>query len=277
LNLRKPIHKAGIFLSLLATPLFSTCAPVTPKHLPPILDEQKIAEFISLGREQDARVLSLISTGRLTIKRPGSETELNVLIAGVRDLEKIKIEITHPWGRPVVHILINGKGFDMVSFAEKKRYSGLLGTSDPSGFFPGRLSLDQIWAFVRAFPAIADYDSVVLSKENQITLFDSNGDVVQVINFCEQSNFPCAIFFPEQDARVVFSRFQNEKGIYYARETELSGSGKTGTLRIAVKQMVFNEAIPEGIFELITPKGFETVPLHGFRDWGRNNVLERRP
>lgn len=262
---KKRIYTAGIFTFLFATSLFPSCAPVTLKQPPLIIDEQTIADFLSMAQEQDARVRSLISTGRLTIKRRGSETELDVLMAGERALDKIKIEITHPWGRPVVHILVNGKRFDIVSFVEKRFYSGLLGTSDLSGFFPGRLDLDQIWPFVRAFPLVPEQNRVVFSKQNQITLLNSNGETLQVVDFCNQSNLPCRISFPERGSTVLFSKFQQNEGIFYARKVEFRGSNVEGALEMDLKQVVFNETIPQEIFQLVTPEGFQNVPLRGLQ------------
>ena len=262
---KRRIYTAGVFIFLFAASLFPSCAPVTPKQPPLVLDEREIADFISMAREQDAQVPSLISAGRLRIRRRGSETELNVLMAGERDLDKIKIEITHPWGRPVVHILVNGKRVDIVSFVEKRFYFGSLGTSDPSGFFPGRLDLDQIWPFVRAFPVVPEHNRVVVSKENQITLLNSNGETVQVVDFCNQSNLPCRISFPEQGSAVLFSKFRQNEGILYARKVEFRGSNVEGALEMDLKQVVFNETIPQEIFQLVTPEGFQAVPLRGLQ------------
>jgi hypothetical protein len=262
---KKRIYTAWIFTLFFATYLFPSCAPVTLKQAPLILDEQKIADFISMAREQDAQVRSLISAGRLTIRKRGSETGLNVLMAGERDRDKIKIELTHSWGRPVVHILVHGKRFDIVSFVDKKFYLGSLGTTDPSGFFPGRLELDQIWAFVRAFPVVPKHSSAVFSRENQITLLNSNGGTVQVVDFCNHSNLPCRISFPEQGSTVLFSKFEQKGGTLYARKVELRGANVEGAIEMDLKQFVFNETIPQEIFQLEAPEGFEAAPLRGLQ------------
>jgi hypothetical protein len=260
---RNRIYTVGLF-TLLVTPfIFPSCAPVTPKQPPRILDDREIADFISMARAQDAHVRTLISAGRLKIRKDNSENDANVLMVGERTLDKIKIEITHPWGRPVVHILVDGKRVDMVSFVDKRFYFGRLGTFDPTGLFPGGFDFDQIWAFARAFPVLRAHHRVVLSKNNQIALLNSTGETVQVVDFCGPSNLPCRVFSPQQGASLFFSRFQQQEEILYARNVEFRASGVDSALGMEFKQVVFNETIPPNVFELVKPEGFQSVPLRG--------------
>ncbi|MBC8458343.1 MAG: hypothetical protein H8D67_10145 [Deltaproteobacteria bacterium] len=259
MNLSKPVHSVVIFISLLAAFLFQCCAPASIQHPFSPFDHQKIADLISMGREQERRVHALFSSGHLTIKRHGSDAELNVLIAGIRDSGKIKIEITHPWGRPVLHILINKKSIQILSFGDKRYYSGHLGTFDPSGFFPGSLDPDQIWTIVRAYPIIREHNRVISLKENQIALLNSNDEKVQVIDFHPKSSLSCLMSFPGQDVKTSLSNFQNDNGIYYARKIGLNDPITGSILTLELKQMVFNKAILEKIFELEKPAGFEIM------------------
>ena len=248
-----------IFISFLASVLFQCCAPASIKQPFRPFDHQQISDLISMGREQERRVRTLFSLGHLTIKRHGSEAGLNTLIAGARDSGKIKIEITHPWGRPVLHILINKNCFQILSFREKRYYSGNLGDIDPTGFFPGRLDPDQIWPLVRAFPIILEHNRVIALTDNQIAVLNTNDEKVQVIDFRPQTNLPCLMFFPGQDVQVSFSEFQNEDGTYYAKKVELNDPKTGSILTLDLKQMVFNKVIPEKIFELEKPAGFENM------------------
>lgn len=215
-----------------------------------------------MAQAQDAQIRSLVSIGRLTVRKGHSETELDVLMAGNRDLEKIKIEITHPWGRPVAHVSVKGRRLNILSFVEKRFYFGWLGTSDPSGLFPGTFDFDQIWTFFRAFPIVPKHERVFASDKNQITLLNSNGKPVQVVDLCDEGELPCRVFFPEQGALLLFSRFQRDEKVLYARKVELSASNIEGELGLNLKQMVFNETIPRSVFELVSPEGFQAVPLH---------------
>lgn len=259
MNIDKPVHSVVILISLLASVLFQCCAPASIQQPFRPFAHLKIADLISMGREQERRVHTIFSTRHLTIKRHGSYTELNVLIAGVRDSEKIKFEITHPWGRPVLHILINKKSFQILSFRDKRYYSGRLGSFDPSGFFPGRLDPDQIWTLVRAYPIIRKHHSVISLKENQIALLSTNNEKVQVIDFHPKTTLPCLMSFSGQDVKVSFSNFQNENGIYYARKVGLNDPRTDSELTFDLKQMVFNKAIPEKVFEQEKPADFEIM------------------
>ena len=262
MNLNKQIPLGVFFLLCFASFFLQCCAPVSIRQPSRPFDHKKINDLISMSREQEMRVHALFSSGRLTIKRRGSEVELDALIAGVRDSGKIKIEITHPWGRPLLHILLNEKRFQILSFSEKKYYSGYLGSFDPSGFFPGILDPDQIWTFVRGYPVIRKHNRAVSLKENQATLLNTNGEFVQVIDFHPQSSPPCSVFFPEQGIKITFSNFQNEDGIYYARKVGLNDPRTGSRLTFDLKQVVFNKAIPEEIFQLEKPVGFETILPH---------------
>lgn len=259
MNLSKPIRLIGIFSSLLALFFFQYCAPVSIQKSSRPFDQLKIADLISVSRDQERRVRSLFSLGRLTIKRYGSETELNLLITGVRNSGKIKIEITHPWGRPVVHILINKMKFQILSFGEKRYYHGRLGDSDKSGFFPVRLDPDQIWALIRGYPLVLKHNRAVSLKEDQIAFLNINGEKSQIIDFYPQSTLPRLMSFPGQEVEVSFSDFENEDGTYYARKIGLNDHKTHSILTFDLKKIVFNQAIPKAIFKMEKPVDFEIM------------------
>ena len=258
LNLKKQIPWGVFFLLLFSSFFLQCCAPVSVQQSSRPFEPEKISDLISMTRDQERQVHALFSLGRLTIKRRGSEAELNTLAAGIRDSGKIKIEITHPWGRPFLYILIHERRFQILSFSEKRYYSGYLGSFVPSGLFPEMLEPDQIWTFVRGYPVIRKHNRAVSLKENQITVLNTNGEFVQVIDFHPQSITPCSVLFPEQDIRLTFSDFKNEDGIYYARKVGLSDPRTGSDLIFERKQVVFNKAIPKEIFQLEKPVGFET-------------------
>jgi hypothetical protein len=261
LNIGKPVHLVVIFILCLAPFFFQCCAPTSIKQPFRPFEHQKIDSLISMGREQERKVHDLFSSGHLTMIRQGSEAELNFLIAGVRDSGKIKIEITHPWGRPVIHILINKKCFQILSFRERRYYCGELGAIDAMGFLPGRLDPDQIWPLIRAYPVIREYHRVIALKDNQVAVLDINNEKVQLIDFYPQTGLPCLMSFPRQDVKVSFSSFQNVNGIYYARKIGLNDPKTDSVVTLDLKQIVFNKGIPEKLFELAKPADFEHMLL----------------
>jgi hypothetical protein len=180
---------------------------------------------------------------------------------GTRDPSRIKIEITHPWGRPLLHILIQETSLHILSFPEKRLYLGHLGTSAPLNLLPGRLDPDQVWSLVRGYPVLGIYEYANSSKLNQITLLNGKTEIIQVIDLYQESNLPHQISFPEQGIKVSFSDFENENGIYYAEKITLDDPEGEATLALDRNHMVFNKSIPEAVFALEIPPEFTVIPL----------------
>jgi hypothetical protein len=67
------------------------------------------------------------------------------------------------------------------------------------------------------------------------------------------------VSFPEQEVEVSFSDFLNEADTYYARKTRLHDRKSQSILIFDLKQIVFNQAIPEAIFELKKPDDFSSM------------------
>jgi len=59
---------------------------------------------------------------------------------------------------------------------------------------------------------------------------------------------------------MVFSDFQDEGGILYARQVKLDIPEQKISLGIEIDQMRFNTRLPKAVFELAPPRDFITVP-----------------
>ncbi|MCP4668686.1 MAG: hypothetical protein GY849_20270, partial [Deltaproteobacteria bacterium] len=86
-------------LFLLAPVLLQCRAPLSVQPPAPPLSPQEIEHRVSEFMDQQDRVTAFFSSGRLKVKTKDSESEANTLIMGTRDPFRIKIEITHRWGR----------------------------------------------------------------------------------------------------------------------------------------------------------------------------------
>lgn len=258
MNILKPNK---ILISLLVLFLFQSCAPVPVKPPPSPFGHQEIDRIISGLKDQEKRVYTFFSSGRLTIEAKGSESGSNILIVGSKNPFKLKIELTHAWGRLLLHILIHDSELQILSFTEKKYYHGHLGTPGSLRFFPARLDPDQVWALLRAYPALKQHRHAVSLKGNQITLLNGKTESVQVLDFYPESTRPRLVSFPGQGTKVSFSDFESNSGIKYARKIRLDDPETETILELKLKQMVFNKTLPESIFELEKPKGFEMIPL----------------
>lgn len=246
--------------------LLQGCAtyPVRPPspHFSPV----EITSIVSELRKQEMRVHTFFSTGQLTVKSEGSGSEYNILVVGTREAQKIKIEITHSWGRPILHVLINEKGVHVLSFPEKRLYKGQPGTFVLPEFFTGKLDFAQLWGLVRGYPVLRKNIKSASSSGHQIAFKNEKGEEVQVMHFYDEKKLPRLISFPGEATEMLFSKFEkNIKGIYYARNIVLENSDNKSILALNFKQMVFNKPIPEAIYKLEKPSDFKLVPLKSSR------------
>jgi hypothetical protein len=241
---------------------FPGCAGIPVQPPPPPFSHQKIAQILYEIREQENKADTFFSTGKLMIKGEAPESESDILIVGSHSPFRVKIEVTHPWGRPILHILANETNLHILSFPEKRYYVGSLGNSVPSRLFPNSLEPDQLWSLLRGFPILRKNDQAVSLKGNQIMLLNQDAEIVQIIDFFPQSNLPRLITFPERSTKIYFSNYQKENNICYAREIRLSDPESANDLSINLKQMVFNKPIPEAIYNLEKPADFKTLPLN---------------
>ena len=260
-NNNNHLTRTGRLFSVLLLLLLSCCARVAITPPSPPLDHQAITGIISALKKQGAMVRTLVSSGTLTLDIKGSESDTTVLIVATRDPSKIKMEITHTWGRPLLHILINGSSLDILSFTDKRLYSGQLGHLGLSRLIPVPLSPELVWTLARAYPVLLNHNRALSVNGNQIALLDQKEDKIQVVDLYPETDLPHRVFFSQQNAEVIFSDFQNSDGIRYAKEMELNSPDDNDRLALEIRQITFNKPVPEAIFRLETPLDFELVPL----------------
>ena len=255
------VHFRQALTLLLILGLFS-CAPPSIKHPRRFLSSQEISYIISNFRDQQDAVHTFVSSGDIAIRGDGSEFEASVLIAGTRDPFRIKIEITHFWGRPLVHILISDSTYRIMSFPDKKYYVGEIGDRASSVLFRVNVDGAQLWAFGRGFPMLASHNSAKSFTENQIALLREDKEIIQLIDLCPGNDLPCQVFMPEQAIRVSFSDFENNNDIQYAKKTRFYDQQTEAALTLNTKEIVFNKDFDRSIFEMDIPPDFECVNNH---------------
>ena len=239
-----------------------SCAP--PHARPPSMPQEPLTKdnLIAILARQEERVDSFISTGRIGLKESGQITRAAILFAGEKDPFRLKIEISHLWGRPIAHLLVDEKGFELLSFPEKRHYAGTLNKLPSLTLFPDFPGADQIWGLGRGFPKFADGIKSISLHQSEILLINDGEKIVQEIRFSYHDKLPEQVTYPEPGIRVSYSHFMNDNGILYA-ETLLITDKKTKTeIPLQFSQFVFNENIPEDIFHIIRPKNFEYVFLN---------------
>ena len=116
---------------------------------------------------------------------------------------------------------------------------------------------DQLWGLVKGYPILGEYNRIESQQGDQITLLNRELESIRIIDLYPQSDLPRLLYYPEQDIEVSFSDFENDEGIYYARNIIFNDSNAWTTLELKIKNMVLNKTIPKEVFELKIPPYFE--------------------
>ena len=266
----KTLLTALVFLA------FQCCSPLTVKPPAPALDEESVASLVSDFKAQEEKAKTLFFSGVLTLKDQDAENSVQILMiadttprAGTKSrvgtqvcpYGRMKIEITHPWGKTLVHILIEGQRLDILDFTEKRFYRGSLKSKRLSERIPVPLNHCLLWSLARAFPALLKHQEAASFAGNQITLLDSEGEKVQVFDLYASEPFPYRVFFCKENAVMVFSDFEDEYDILYARKVDFHSLDHKIGLAIEIDQMRFNAPLPEAVFRMEAPRDFKPVHL----------------
>jgi hypothetical protein len=84
---------------------------------------------------------------------------------------------------------------------------------------------------------------------------------MEVLDLDPESGLPRKISLPGRKVGLGFADFQQEAGILYAREVRVMQLEGTRTVTLKNGKMVFNKPIPEEMFKMEIPPGFETEHL----------------
>ncbi|EFK10512.1 conserved hypothetical protein [delta proteobacterium NaphS2] len=246
------------------------CSPLTVKPPAPPLDEESVASIVSdfTGQEKAAR--TLFFSGTLTLNNRDSENSAKILMIadrapresmGVCPYRRMKIEITHAWGKSLLHLFLEGQRLEILDFNEKRFYRGTLRSRYLSARIPIPLNEAILWSLARAFPAVLEHHKAVSFAGDRITLMDAPDVKVQVFDLYSSEPLPHRVFFSRENAEMIFSDFEDEAGILYARQTIFRSPGHEMSLTIQIDQMKFNTRLPEAVFEMVPPRDFKIVDL----------------
>ena len=243
-------------LSLLI--LIPNCATVQKAPIQEPLSDQTTNGIIASIQEQDDKVFSFYAHGRLSAGAWYGQSEANVLAVGIKNPFKMKIEITQAWGQPILHILLDQKRLQVLSFKDKTLYLAPFTPEAFSRFFPADVDPEFVWGTLRGYPNLVKHDRVKSLRKDQITLFQRVDEEVEVIDLHPESHLPRSVQFPRKQMTLSFSDFQESGGIYYARQVGVSRKGEKRRLALQYTTVVFNKPIPEQIFIQNKPPAFET-------------------
>jgi len=220
------------------------------------MSERQVEEALSGLQEQEGKVSSFYSRGNLLMKNWYAEEESGIVIAGSRDPFRIKIEVTHAWGQPILHVLIDRGKLEVLSFQESTLYTGDFTPEALSRFLPGPLSPELIWSALRGYPIVSPHRKVLSPEADRIELYDTGNEKVETIQFGRETRHPERVVMPRQQVALSFSDFAESDGIFYAREVEVDHRKSRGKLLLKVEKAVFNRPVPNEVFTLDKPPGF---------------------
>ncbi len=251
-----PRNRRMLFvLALMGLITLSGCAPVLFKKP---LSDQELGKALSLLKAQEEAVATFFTTGQMVVKDWYWDQEANTLMAGTRTPLRMRMEITHAWGQPILHLLVVGKTFKALSYGERKLYRGDLTPGALSKFFPADLDADLIWEVVRGFPKLQLDGRVESRKANQVSFLNRNGEEIGILDLDPESGLPRHLSYPERKVGISYADFQQEGGILYAKEVRVKQLEGTRNLTLKNGKMVFNKPIPDELFRMEIPPGFET-------------------
>lgn len=240
-----------IVLILLVLGLFAGCAPLQP--LPPAkpLSQDQARHLISKMKAQAGEVSSFLGMGELLFKEGLQEAEMKLLAVG-RKPPKLRIELTHAWGRPLLHIVADDQNTSVLSFVDHTFYSGPLNSLPRKQFFPLELDLKTVWLILSGRIPILPHFKIASLRPNEISLFNQEDEEVETLLFSQDLTMPTLIHFPRQGFTVALSQIEQGKMGPYPSRVSIS-QGDERQLEIRYSSLQHNRSIPDEIFSLKPP------------------------
>ncbi len=258
--MNRPVLKKSLLSSiLLSALLLQSCAPTRIKPSEPPYDVQRVSDLLSNIKKQDNAGFTYYAAGKLKVRGHGSDYEANALIIGVKDPLTIKLEITHFWGRPLFHVVVDRTQIRIISFPDKRFYVLSIGQLAQTNLLPVHLDPHRLWDFGRGFPTLGRYENEISDKPYQITLTEKENDTVQVLDFHPGLGLPFRVKYPHEGIWQSFSDYRIEKDITYARETRIHDRITDAEAEFNMDRIVFNKVIDNSVFELVPPSEFEII------------------
>jgi hypothetical protein len=241
--------------------LASGCAHIfhLPSHKP--FSEKEINRLTSHLKEQQGSISSFQGTGRLRYKDGDKESAgLDLFTVGCRP-GRIRLEITHSWGRPLFHVVVDGKNISALSLTDNKFFYGPLTSSNIRRFFKFDLEPELVWEIFAGVTPILPYVKADSLKAREIVLYDMQNEVMEAISFSGEGILPGSVSFPKKGFSVILSKFKEDGSRSYPLNIKVVSKDKNRSLDIRYKGLKFNRVFPEEVFRLDPPPDFKIIQL----------------
>jgi hypothetical protein len=249
------------YLTLLVLFFLFGCAPLVPYPPTPPFSQKEAARLIASLKTQGDEVTSFQGIGKVWFKDGEQESEANLLAVGSRPL-KMRLEISHPWGRPLFFVVTDNKHTQVVSFVEKKVFRGEWSRLSLRPFSLLTLDMDSLWTVLSGSVPILSHASAASVKQHEIRLLDAEEEVLEIIAFFPDSRLPRSAYFPDKEITIVFSEYEHSDWGLKPSSIVIMSDVHNKSAEIRYKQLRINRSVPEEIFRLALPPGFEIVDLN---------------
>jgi outer membrane lipoprotein-sorting protein len=249
-----------LFIFLLT--LVLGCASLAPFPVAKPFSQQESNRLISNLQDQEEKVSSFQGVGKLMLKKGEEEIEANLFAIGSNPY-KIRLEITHPWGRPLLYIVADEKSISILSLTDKKFFRGPPHSLDMKQFFLYGLDLDLAWKiFSGSVPILSTYGRTMSLKPHEISLYNKQGEIIETISFSSKTLLPRSIYFPKKGLSILLSEFDEGYLGPHPLQIKILKESEDQLVVIRYKSFTLNKPVPEEIFQLNPPPSFEIVNLN---------------
>lgn len=213
--------------------------------------------------EQYNSVTGFHSTGKISVKGWVLGKSAGIFMAGTKDPMRIKIEITHSWGKPVLHILIDRDRLEILDYNDKKAYSGEFSPEGLSDYFPGSgFSEEMLWGVFRGLPDLSIFEKGEYRAPGKVRLTKKDGSAVSLIEFSQEGSSPDEISLKYGDLSIKFSDFSEIDNTRFAGKVKIEDVLNSKDLILTRNKIVFNRKIPDEVFSVEIPNNFERLSLY---------------
>jgi len=249
-------------LSIFLLTLVLGCAPLVPFPSAKPFSQQESVRLISNLQDQERKVYSFQGVGKLRLKKGEEETETNLFAVGCMPF-KVRLEITHPWGRPLLYIVADERNISVLSLTDKKFFRGPPNSLKIKQFFLCGLDLDLAWIiFSGRIPILSAAGGAVSLKPYEISLYNKQGEIIETISFSSRTLLPKSAYFPKKGFTIILSEFKEGNLGLHPLKIKILKENEDQSAEIRYKSLKLNKPVPKEIFQLNPPPNFEIIKLN---------------